>query len=339
MAEGLSLRLDTYRGTPDISFYRSSRTTASLFALGPPILNALSEELRVAGFDVDNPRKITLMLYDADDTGCGVGGGSRAFVAIRNCGESTIIHEFIHATGNLRAGDPSWNGDGHSNDPRDFMYKGAAPADERLGLLDPGRDDYWHEIMPYFAVHHHPLHIKIHGLGNVEVDIASRLNLSSAERGCRLDCTKWYRTSDVVTLTAWSGNPRRPVQWEGACTGTAPECRVTMREQATVTARFVWLPPDPRPEPAPDPEAADVAIKVRVIGPGTVRVLGRTLCSKRCTYWFSPGHWATLRAKPKKGATLIKWQGGCISKPRPKLNCRLRVRQDRRSITARFTRR
>jgi hypothetical protein len=56
---------------------------------------------------------------------------------------------------------------------------------------------------------------------------------------CGADCSEDYALGSVVVLTATPAAGSRFQRWEGACTGTAPTCSVTMDASKSVRARFV----------------------------------------------------------------------------------------------------
>lgn len=55
---------------------------------------------------------------------------------------------------------------------------------------------------------------------------------------CSDDCTESYDSDTVVKLTATSNSGSTFAGWDGACTGTTPECQVNMDQARSVTATF-----------------------------------------------------------------------------------------------------
>ncbi len=55
---------------------------------------------------------------------------------------------------------------------------------------------------------------------------------------CGSDCSEVYARGTVVTLTATASPGSRFHRWEGACSGTATTCTVTMDVSLVVQARF-----------------------------------------------------------------------------------------------------
>ena len=56
---------------------------------------------------------------------------------------------------------------------------------------------------------------------------------------CGTDCSEAYPIGTTVTLTAVPAYSMRLAAWEGACSGVAPTCIITVSSAATVTASFV----------------------------------------------------------------------------------------------------
>jgi hypothetical protein len=335
-ANRLSLRVDTYRGRPDISFFRSSRTHDWLLDQNLYIVREIRDELREADFS-GSSEKILLVFYDGrmradDDRPCGVSDGNAALVTVADsrCGpldtslffvhrDKTIPHEVFHAAGQLPDAAPHSDGSGHSTDAGDLMY-GKSQSPSRVGTLkvDPGHDDYWKNIVPWLTTNHHPIDIDIRGRGAIFATPWANTYLGPPSL-CDDDCAMWYRNGTPVTLQAvTSDRGYRFASWRGSCTG-AGKCQVTVDSARRVTAHFE--------------KVANLDIQVR--GPGVVRVGGRRTCrSSWCGYDFSPGSRAKVVAVPKSGARFVRWSGGCARGPR----CQVVVEHRRDAeLTAVFT--
>lgn len=165
---GRILRVDTFGGSPDITFVRLSATDSSIAASGAYVRDRIESDLRAAGFNA--PGKIYAVYYGGGSTyACGGGAwppslpgivaamylkgtppgaipcadnpiGSHPFVP--GYQEFAMLHEVVHTMGFVAACAPHHTLAGHSSDdPRDLMYAG--PLVWRPSLLDLGRDDYY----------------------------------------------------------------------------------------------------------------------------------------------------------------------------------------------------
>lgn len=161
---GRRLKLDRYRGRPDITYFRAPQTTAALVGDDGAIIDRLRPALTQAGFD--HPQKIyaAYVMAPGKDPTVGEGGSGLACVYLASepglsakPGPSGLTwfdaafgHELIHALGGVPAGAPHFVGAadqgasaeaGHvGGEPTDLM---AAQASNGLLALDVGRDDYW----------------------------------------------------------------------------------------------------------------------------------------------------------------------------------------------------
>ncbi|MBI2013911.1 MAG: hypothetical protein HYS87_03745 [Candidatus Colwellbacteria bacterium] len=158
--DGRRLRLDTWNGMLDVSFYRFSRTEAEL----EKTPGLMYEELRLAGFNTTN--KLYAVHYGASGPFCGISESvSWAIVYLYNCGDprdpfapqlesfreertTGIFHEIFHSLGAVPSCAPHKSGESHVSDsPQDLMYNyrlpGPLPDPEDPIVLDFGRDDYY----------------------------------------------------------------------------------------------------------------------------------------------------------------------------------------------------
>jgi len=161
---GRRLALDRYQGQPDITCFRSARTTAELVGADGEIIDRLRPELAEAGFD--QPQKVYAAYVMAPGKAPTVGEGGPGLACVYLASEpgpaatpgpsgvtwfdAAIGHEVIHALGGVPVGAPHFVGaadqadqaqTGHvDEDPTDLM---AARASNGLLALDVGRDDYW----------------------------------------------------------------------------------------------------------------------------------------------------------------------------------------------------
>jgi len=171
-AAGMRLRLDTYQGTPDISFHRLRETNAQAAAEGPFVREVIERSLIVAGFN--RPSKILLVYYDGLNTAaCGSGawppalpgsvgalylkgeppGFSCSSVGLAGAGvqpgywEHSLVHEAFHLMGHVPTCAPNQHAGGHVSDsPADIMYAGPEPWTP--SAVDVGSDDYFGAGIP-----------------------------------------------------------------------------------------------------------------------------------------------------------------------------------------------
>ena len=169
---GKSLRVDTFRGSLDVSFHRLSTTDAEMASFDPFVRDKLEAALKAAGFNA--PRKIYAVYYDGHSTvSCGGGawppelpGNVAALYLLGEppgappCSTNTLgarppgylefamIHEIMHTMGFVPTCAPHQTLRGHVFDsPRDLMWAGDAPW-ELPPVLDFGRDDYYKARLP-----------------------------------------------------------------------------------------------------------------------------------------------------------------------------------------------
>ncbi|MBI5931756.1 MAG: hypothetical protein HY862_20770 [Chloroflexi bacterium] len=167
---GQKLRMDTFEGALDITFWQLSTDEAVLASQGAFIRDAIEAELKSSGFN--NPEKLYAVYYggNAMDT-CGGGAwpptlvGSVAAMYLKGtytdptvppCASNPLardentpgyidfamLHEILHTLGIVPECAPHQTRSGHSSDdPSDLMYAGDEPW--QPSILDIGRDDYY----------------------------------------------------------------------------------------------------------------------------------------------------------------------------------------------------
>jgi hypothetical protein len=170
---GRRFRIDTYKGSPDVSFARLPATGRKLAAEGDFIRDAIERLLIKAGF-VD-PEKVYAVYYDGTARGsCGSGAwppelkGTVAAEYLRGDADDPglcesiplaapggppgdweygMAHEIVHTLGFVPRCAPHHVLDGHVSDsPTDLMYSGDQPWSP--STLDVGRDDYYGAGIP-----------------------------------------------------------------------------------------------------------------------------------------------------------------------------------------------
>jgi hypothetical protein len=139
---------------------------------------------------------------------------------------------------------------------------------------------------------------------------------------CGSDCSEQYDQGTVVTLTAYTGSGSTFSGWSGACSGTNPQCVLTMSSDRTATATFS-LPPASR------------SLTVIKAGPGTVTSVPPGInCGSDCSESYTQGTVVTLTALADPGAAFTGWSGTCSGTA---LQCAFTLNVDT-TVTATFAR-
>ncbi len=126
-----------------------------------------------------------------------------------------------------------------------------------------------------------------------------------------------------LTATAMPGTGSAFVGWSGACTGSAPTCRVTMTEPRAVLATF-----------AASAARYPVAVTTSGSGEGTVRASVQGVeCAAACSLGFVPGTVVTLSAAAAVGSLFEGWSGACAG---AEASCTVTVPAQSLSVDAAF---
>jgi hypothetical protein len=131
------------------------------------------------------------------------------------------------------------------------------------------------------------------------VGASVQINPTGDFRFCTFfSCGYAFRTGSTVTLTATSSDPAGTFAgWQGACTGTAPTCTVTMNADRRVASRFTPIR----------------LFTDRQIGGGSVALApAGTPCGPRCQL-YPYGTALTLTAAPAAGWVFSRWRGVCAA--------------------------
>ncbi|HEX3553820.1 MAG TPA: hypothetical protein VIA62_11395 [Thermoanaerobaculia bacterium] len=165
---GRSLRIDTYQGAPDITFFRLPHTLAEIRSAGDRARDRIEEDLHAAGFHAAN--KIYATYYNGiTDAHCASAPhppnlkGDVVTLFLKGlpkdpkpCAtnpfasnedkpgywEFSMLHEIFHALGAVADCAPHFTRESHVGDDRhDLLYAGDEPWDP--SILDLGRDDYF----------------------------------------------------------------------------------------------------------------------------------------------------------------------------------------------------
>jgi hypothetical protein len=172
---GRAIRMDTYMGALDVTFFRLSSTDAEVKSKGSFVATEVERQLREAGKLV--PGKLYIIYYDGGSTwSCGGASwppdvpGQVAVMYLKgtppgaNCADNRLaasptqfptywefamLHDLLHALGIVAPNAPNHVLAGHVPEPHDLMYAGSAPW--QLGamtVVDVGGDDYFGPNVP-----------------------------------------------------------------------------------------------------------------------------------------------------------------------------------------------
>ena len=320
---GRGIRLDTYQGALDVTFFRLATTSSG--ALPRPSV-AISTELAAAGFSASD--KIYAVYYDGASTlSCGDGAllypseyltGSDSRTGTRCTGSFAasppgyfdfgLLHELVHGLGYVPSCAPHAASQHVNDSPYDLMWGGGSPWASLPDMqLDIGRDDYFEARIPgcpdlsgsrFLEGGGGPLGLTVmhrQGAGgSVEVALPERKLLTCTGQ-CPVYLDSW--PVPTLTLTARLGAVTDEFEgWSGACQGAEETCTVQLDRAKDVEAIFGARPPVP------------LRLEVRGSGEVTSAPTGIS-CPTRCTASFAYETRVSLRAKPKPGWRFGGWRG------------------------------
>jgi Divergent InlB B-repeat domain/Domain of unknown function DUF11 len=296
---GHGLRLDTYQGTVDVSFFRMSETEAQVSAKGPNVRDEIERELKAAG--LTQPDKLYAVYYDGiSTTACGGGAwppslpgivgalylpstfwntvGEPCYVPASSLAglqlmDLAIVHELVHTLGFVQSCSPHFTAAGHVSDsPTDLMYAGT--QDWHPSVLDSGRDDYFNANIPGCADLSNSRYLEGNEPVKLTVSIASTggqgtTTSDPAGIDCPPTCVAGFDRSSTVTLTAHPTAGSRFTGWSGACADSAPTCRVTMDAAKSISAVFAAVDQSATPQTATP--RARMILRATVVGSHVVK--------------------------------------------------------------------
>jgi hypothetical protein len=257
------LRIDTYHGAPDITFFRMPHTDAQAVSQTPWPLDTIDHDLAGAGFNVN---KVYAVFYDGHSTWACGGGNARLIPKIgamylqgwpthdpapcHAWGTGTtqpgyfdigILHEVLHAMGFVPPCAPHLSQDGyasHVNDsPTDILYAPDAthtvPWDVFHAVLDYNHDDYYRAHVPGCPDLSDSPYLTPMLSANVTTFGSGTVVSNPTGISCPQTCTAFL--VPPVTLTATPGAGQRFTGWSGSCSGTGT---CTLNSTGSVTADF-----------------------------------------------------------------------------------------------------
>jgi hypothetical protein len=191
---------------------------------------------------------------------------------------------------------------GHVCDnPNDIMDPGGNPlASPRLrdSILDAGRDDYYDHPGTWWDVRNSPFlsHLDTPPVV-LTLGVAGGQGVLQTDQpgpACADHCDANWDAGTAVTVHATPAAGFGFLEWDGACSGTAASCPITMDAAHTVTAYFGAL------------DSTPVVVK----GKGTVAG-GGSSCARRCAWASVDGRSMLVTATPQKGWRFAGWRGAC----------------------------
>ena len=263
---GHGLRLDTYGGAADVTYFRMSETDAQVSAMGAFVRDAIERELKSAG--ITKPGKLYAAYYDGNSTyACGGGAwpptlpgivaavylpptfwntvGDPCYAPERSLGglqlmDLAILHELMHTMGFVATCAPHFTRAGHVSDsPTDLMYAGN--EDWHPSVLDIGRDDYFDAHIPGCLDLSASSYLEGNDSFRLTVtlagDGAGTVASSPAGINCGTTCAFDFDQGTSVTLTASAQAGSIFVGWRGDCSGAA-RCLLRMDASHSATASF-----------------------------------------------------------------------------------------------------
>ena len=178
---GRRLRVDTYRGEPDVSFLRLTRSQAALWSRRDSIVSVLDDAIRTSPLaSAKNAEDKVYAVFYSGPTGVAaeegplqVAGsaipGRLAAVYLwgaHNLGEPSggvlrdrnyhevgfheivLAHQLFHVMESVDACAPNADGAHVDDDRSDLMYVGVQSVRDRMAVIDRNRDDYYGHDIP-----------------------------------------------------------------------------------------------------------------------------------------------------------------------------------------------
>jgi hypothetical protein len=272
---GLSLRVDTYQGAPDITFVRLPHSDAEATRGHPWPIWVIGGDLVTAGFN--DPDKVYAVFYDGHSSWACGGAKSPALPRLaamylraqptndpHPCSDAPgfgtgldrpgyfeigLLHEVLHTLGFAPPCAPHVTHTDHVNDsPTDLLYhpdeQSPAPWDWPHAVLDYNRDDYFGDRVPSGCPNLRDSPVlapRNEAEPTVTLTVSWRAGgaIRLAPGGTyRRSFTKRFPKGARVTLVALPRRNFRFVRWSGACRGARVRCALVLARNKTVGVIF-----------------------------------------------------------------------------------------------------
>ena len=178
---GRRLRVDTYRGEPDVTFLRLAKSQAALWTRTDSIVSLLDDAIRTSPLaSAENAEEKVYAVYYSGPTGIAAEEGPlevagsaipQRVAAVylwgaHNLGEPrggdasdrnyhevgfheiVMAHELFHVMEAVDTCAPNADGPHVADDRNDLMYVGARSVRDRMAVIDRNRDDYYGHDIP-----------------------------------------------------------------------------------------------------------------------------------------------------------------------------------------------
>jgi hypothetical protein len=275
-----ALRIDTYRGTPDITFVWMAHTDAQATSITPWPLWVMGEDLLAAGFN--DPAKAYAAFYDGHSSWACGGAKSPALPKLgamyiqawptndaRPCSDAPgfgtgtdrpgyfevgLLHEILHTIGFTPHCAPHASADGYGDhvddSPTDVMYGPDAKSprgwDWAHAVLDYNHDDYYRAHIPGCPDLSESAYLEQTPSFPLTLTVRGKGSVSalvgaSDEKTCTSRCVLRYLRGSTVTLSANSAARYRFAGWSGGCSGKG-DCELVMTASTSVIATFSAKP-------------------------------------------------------------------------------------------------
>jgi hypothetical protein len=274
-----ALRIDTYKGAPDITFVRMPHSDAQATSTNPWPLWVIGEDLVAAGFN--NQAKVYAAFYDGHSTWACGGAKSPALPKLgamyllaqptndpRPCSDAPgfgtgtdrpgyfeigLLHEILHVIGFTPHCAPHASADGYGDhvddSPTDLMYgpdaRSRAGWDWAHAVLDYNHDDYYRAHIPGCPDLSESPYLQPIPSFSLTVTVKGKGSVSDRigadDKPCTSTCALSYLRGSSVTLWANPAAGQSFVGWGGGCSGRGI-CQLTMTGATSVTATFSLKP-------------------------------------------------------------------------------------------------
>ena len=274
---GRGIRVDTYQGQPDITFFRLATSDAAVASHGAFVREQIEQELWAAGFN--QPGKISAVYYDGGSTWsvaarlpraqaptsrssiCKAPRRARqrarptssAIPPPRTSSSGALLHEIVHAIGFVPPARQRHPRRPRLRQPLRSDWAGDQPwgTDQPAQMqLDVGHDDYYQANIPgCLDLSQSPY------LDSGGASLTVTIGAAAPEPAVGSPATTTQSTAPTAAVPPDAPSPAPHVTlratpdaqsvfsgWTGACTGASPTCDITLDAAKTVQAVFSTKP-------------------------------------------------------------------------------------------------